>query len=70
MTRFYDIIYKTPREDLPSSVIVDLESYPWSKDIPIGFGNLNSKAYLAIKAVTGCEPISCKLDLNYKKDVA
>lgn len=63
MTRLYDIVYKEPREDLPSEIITDLSKFDW---VDKGLGNLNSKAYLAIKAITGCESISCKLDITFK----
>lgn len=64
MDRLFDIIYKEPREDLPKEIVVDLSKYNW---VVKGLGHLNSKAYLAIKDATGCESISCKLDISFKK---
>ena len=63
MWKLYDIVYKDKQG--PSQLTVDLDVFKWSSSIPVGFGNLNSKAYLAIKAITGCESISCKCDVFY-----
>jgi hypothetical protein len=60
-TVLYDIVYEEDRDDLPTRIEVDFEQFPWFHKIDVGFGNLNCKAYLAIKEVTGCNAISCKL---------
>ena len=52
MWKLYDIVYKENNTG-PGEIIIDLDGFEWSKDIPIGFGNLNSKTYKAIKEVTG-----------------
>jgi hypothetical protein len=57
--RIYNIIYKEPKSSLPSEIVVDLNKY--SADV--GFGNLNSKAYQAIKDVTGFEAEFCKVEM-------
>jgi len=62
--RFYDIIYKNNIQG-PNNVIVNLENYEWCKDIPVGFGNLNCKAYKVIKEITGLEINSCKVEMIY-----
>ncbi len=60
----YDIKYKD--KESVKEIYVDLEGFKWSKSIARGFGNLNSKAFKAIKEITGCEPTSCKLGKIYK----
>ena len=62
--RLYDIVYKHNKQG-PSEIIVNLDEFVWSNDIPVGMGNLNSKAYKAIKEVTGCEMHSCKVEVFY-----
>ncbi len=62
MWHFYDIEYEQDVPGLPSELTVDLEQFRWSNDIPLGLGNLNSKARRAIKEITGCYPKSCKLN--------
>jgi hypothetical protein len=57
--RIYNIIYKESNSSLPSEIIVDLNKY--SADV--GFGNMNSKAYQAIKAIVGYEAQSCKVEM-------
>lgn len=61
LRKFYDIKYESSRKDLPTELIIDLERFSWCKDVPVGFGNLNSKVRRAIKEITGCYPTSCKL---------
>lgn len=67
MIKVFDIKYKDSNKNFPKELELNFEQYEWNDKIPIGFGNLNSKIYLAIKEITGCESISCRLDLNYKK---
>jgi hypothetical protein len=62
--RLYDIQYKGNKNG-PSEIIVNLDDLDWSKDIPIGFSNLNTKTYKAVKEVTGSEIHSCKVDTFY-----
>jgi len=64
MWKLYDIVYKDNKSG-PGEVIIDLDGFEWSKEIPIGFGNLNSKTYKAMKEVTGLEIESCKVDVFY-----
>ena len=55
--KIYDIKYKIPNDTLPIEIIVDLNRYY----ADVGFGNMNSKAYQAIKDITGHEADSCKV---------
>jgi hypothetical protein len=57
--QIYNIIYKEPKSSLPVEIVVDLNKY--SADA--GFANLNSKAYQAIKAVTGFEAEFCNVKM-------
>jgi hypothetical protein len=60
--RIYNIVYKPNGildGALPKEIVVDLNKY--SADV--GFGNLNSKAYQAIKDVTGFEAEFCKVEM-------
>lgn len=66
--KLYDICYKNNKQG-PTEVIVDLDGFSWSKDIPVGLGNLNSKVYKAIKEVTGLEIDSCKADTFYLDEI-
>lgn len=70
MIEIIDILYKEPDEKLPKSLKIDLDKFIWAKDIPVGFGNLNSKVFRAIKEITGCEAVSCKLSPSSYKPVA
>jgi len=59
----YDIIYESPRCDLPTEIIVDLDDdqrFPWTKDVEVGPMNLNFKAFRAIKEITGSVATGCK----------
>ena len=62
--RLYNIIYKNNAQG-PGEIIVNLDGFEWSSDIPVGFGNLNSKAYKAVKEITGLEIESCRVDTFY-----
>ena len=62
--KLYDIVYKENKSG-PTEIIVDLDGFSWSEDVHIGLGNLNSKAYKAIKEVTGLEMYSCKAEVFY-----
>ena len=57
--RIYNIKYKEPNSSLPVEIVVDLNKY--SADV--GFGNMNSKAYKAIKDITGFEAESCNVGM-------
>ncbi|NBP16683.1 hypothetical protein EBU95_20225 [bacterium] len=61
LRKFYDIKYECDDKNLPSELIIDLERFQWCDEVPVGLGNLNYKARRAIKEITGCYPISCKL---------
>lgn len=63
-TKLFDIKYKNNKEG-PKELIFDLECFKWSKDIPVGPFNLNTKAYKAIKEATGLEVDTCKFDTIY-----
>jgi hypothetical protein len=61
--RIYNIVYKPNGildGVLPKEIVVDLNKY--SADV--GFGNLNSKAYQAIKEVIGYEAEFCKVEMK------
>jgi len=60
--KFYDIIYRDSKSG-PSEIILNLDEYAWSSTIPVGPMNLNTKAYKAIKEVTGLELSSCKVEM-------
>lgn len=60
--RLYDIDYEVKRGDLPTEIIVNLDKFPWINDIDVGFGNLNCKVHRAIKEITGCNSLSCKVE--------
>ena len=62
--RLYNIVYKNKGQG-PGEIIVDLDEFSWSSSIPIGFGNLNSKTYKAVKEITGLEIDSCCVDTFY-----
>jgi hypothetical protein len=55
--KIYDIKYKIANDILPIKLIVDLSRYYTD----VGFGNINSKAYQAVKDITGHEAESCKV---------
>jgi len=57
--RIYNIIYKEPNSVSPTEIIVDLRRYY----ADVGFGNLNHRAYCAIKDITGYEAESCKVEM-------
>ena len=57
--RIYNIKYKDSNTNLPTEIVVDLNKY----NADVGFGNMNSKAYQAIKAVTGFEAESCQIEM-------
>ena len=57
--RIYNIKYKTENNSLPTEIIIDLNKYI----ADVGFGNMNSKAYQAIKDITGYEAESCKVEM-------
>jgi len=56
--RIYDIEYVKEDKSLPAEIIVDLNSFHGDA----GFGNMNSRCYQAVKAVTGHEAKSCKVE--------
>jgi len=60
----YDVRYRDNKNG-PNELILDLDGYPWSSSIPVGFFNLNTKAYKAVKEVTGLEIDTCKVDVIY-----
>lgn len=64
--RLYDIKYEEEKNDLPKELILDLNSFSWSKDVEIGMMNLNFKAFRAIKEITGCVATSCRVDVIKK----
>ena len=68
--RLYDIQYESPRGDLPTEIFVDLRKFSWFDEIPVGLGNLNSKVGRAVKDITGCNSLSCKVDIVRKNTVA
>lgn len=60
--RIYNIVYKANGildGVLPKEIVADLTKY--SADV--GFGNMNSKAYQAIKDIIGFEAESCKVEM-------
>jgi len=60
--RLYDIVYKNGGQG-PAEITADLSVY--NDQVDVGLGNLNSKAYKAIKETTGLEMHSCKVDMVY-----
>lgn len=62
--KIYSIVYEGSKSG-PSEVIVNFDDYEWSKDIPVGPFNLNTKIAKAIKEVTGLDIRSCKADVIY-----
>lgn len=61
--RLYDIKYEQERQDLPTEITVDLDNFPWSKDVEVGPMHLNFKAFRAIKEITGVTSTGCKVDM-------
>jgi hypothetical protein len=62
MCRIYSIVYKPNGildGALPKEILVDLNRF--SADV--GFGDMNSKAYQTIKAITGFEAEYCKVEI-------
>ncbi|NDB85012.1 MAG: hypothetical protein EB127_20270 [Alphaproteobacteria bacterium] len=57
--RIYDIEYVEEDKSLPAEIIVDLNSFHGD----VGFGNMNSRCYQAVKAITGHEAKSCKVEM-------
>ena len=55
--RLYDIVYRDNKSG-PAEIVVDLSVY--EDQVDMGPGNLNSRAYKAVKASTGLEMYSCK----------
>lgn len=62
--KLYDIRYRDNKSG-PQELILDLDGFSWSKEIPVGPFNLNTKAYKAVKEVTGLEIDTCKVDTFY-----
>lgn len=62
--KFYDIKYRDNKFG-PTEIIINLDEFVWSSSIPVGPMNLNTKAYKAIKEVTGLELSSCKVEMIY-----
>jgi len=62
--KLYDIKYRGNKYG-PTEIILNLDNFEWSKDVPVGPFHLNTKAYKAIKEVTGLELDSCKVDTFY-----
>lgn len=62
--RLYDIQYRNGKTG-PAEFTLDLDSFEWSKDIPVGPFNLNTKVYKAIKEVSGLEMDTCKVEMVY-----
>lgn len=60
----YDIRYRNNKHG-PGELILDLDGYSWSSSISVGFFNLNTKVYKAVKEVTGLEIDTCKVDVIY-----
>jgi len=60
----YDVRYKDDKPG-PRELILDLEGFSWSSSVPVGFFNLNTKAYKAVKEVTGLEIDTCKVNVIY-----
>lgn len=61
--KLYDIKYYGSNKSLPKELVLDLNSYEWAKNIPVGPFHLNTKAFRAIKQETGYEAKSCKVDM-------
>lgn len=61
--KIYDIIYRQPNGIingvLPTVIYADLNKYY----ADVGFGNLNSKVYQAVKDFTGFEVDKCKVKM-------
>lgn len=59
--KIYDIVYRQPNGIingvLPTVIYADLNKYY----ADVGFGNLNSKVYQAVKDFTGFEMDKCKV---------
>ena len=67
--RLYEIKYETPRGDLPTEIIVDLndeQRFPWFKDVEVGPMHLNFKVFRAIKEITGSVATGCKVEIVKK----
>jgi len=64
MWKLYDIRYRDNKHG-PGEIVLNLDGFEWSKDIAVGPFHLNTKAYKAIKEVTGLELDSCKVDTFY-----
>lgn len=62
--RLYNIKYRDNKFG-PAELILGLDDYEWSKDIPVGPFNLNTKVYKAVKEATGLEIDSCCVDTFY-----
>ena len=61
--RIYNIVYKPNgilNGVLPTEITIDINKY--SADV--GFGNLNSKVYQAIKNIIGYEAESCRVEMK------
>ena len=64
--RIYDIVYESDRQDLPTEIEVETDKFEWFNDIPVGFGNLNSKLGRIVREITGCDSKSCKYETIYR----
>lgn len=62
--RLYDIRYRNNKTG-PTEIVLNLDEFSWSKDIPVGPFNLNHKVYKAVIEVTGLEIDTCKVDTFY-----
>jgi len=60
--RIYDIEYEISRQDLPVEIIVDLDKFNY--EVEPGMGNLNHKVYRAIRDITGCKALNCKVQAH------
>lgn len=60
----YDIRYRDGKSG-PAEFILDLDGFEWSSKMPVGFGNLNSKVYKAVKEVSGLDIDTCKVNVIY-----
>jgi hypothetical protein len=60
--KIFDIEYENANPSAPNEIIVsNMDKY--SMDVDKGLGNLNTRAYRAIKAITGLEAKACKVNM-------
>ncbi|NDB84725.1 MAG: hypothetical protein EB127_18770 [Alphaproteobacteria bacterium] len=60
--KIFDIEYEDSSTGAPSEIIVsNLDKY--CTDVDVGLGNLNTRVYRTIKAITGFEAKTCKVNM-------